>query len=123
MTKILLIDDDKALANMYKGKFESEGFDMEIVLDAELAFDRIIKFKPDLILLDVMMPKLNGYEILKKLKSHSISKKIPVVLFTNIGSIDADLKKALSLGAADLVIKADIDPKDVVKKVKEILSK
>jgi DNA-binding response OmpR family regulator len=121
MAKILLIDDDKLMVKMYQGKFEDDGYSVAIAVDGESGFDRALEFKPDLILLDIMMPKVNGLEMLKKLKSNDKTKKIPVILLTNVGGSDEDIKRGLGLGAVAYMVKAHYDAKDVVAKVKEIL--
>lgn len=121
MAKILIVDDDKLMANMYQGKFEDDGFDVAVAIDGQMGFDKAVEFKPDLILLDIMMPKVNGLEMLKNLKNNDSTKKIPVILLTNVGGDDEDVERGLGLGAVAYMVKAQYDPKDVVKKVREIL--
>jgi DNA-binding response OmpR family regulator len=121
MAKILLVDDDKLMVNMYQGKFEDDGFDVAVAIDGKMGFDKALEFKPDLILLDILMPNVNGLEMLKTLKGNDATKKIPVILLTNVGGGDEDVEKGLSLGAVAYLVKAHYDPKDIVKKVKEIL--
>jgi DNA-binding response OmpR family regulator len=121
MAKILLVDDDKLMVKMYQGKFEDDGFSVAVAVDGQKGFDRALEFKPDLILLDIMMPKVNGLEMLKKLKSNDATKKTPVILLTNVGGSDEDVKRGLGLGAVAYMVKAHYDAKDVVAKVKEIL--
>jgi len=121
MAKILVVDDDKLMVKMYQGKFEDDGFEVGTAVDGQTGFDKTIEFKPDLILLDIMMPKVDGLEMLKNLKSNQATKKIPVILLTNVGGSDEDVEKGLSLGAVAYMIKAHYDAKDIVKKVKEIL--
>lgn len=121
MAKILLVDDDMLMVKMYQGKFQDDGFDVAIAFDGKLGFDKALEFRPDLILLDIMMPKVNGLEMLKKLKSDSKTKKVPVILLTNVGGGDEDVARGLELGAVAYMVKAHYDAKDVVKKVKEIL--
>lgn len=121
MAKILLVDDDKLMVKMYQGKFEDDGFDVAVAVDGKMGFDKTLEFKPDLILLDILMPNVNGLEMLRNLKSNDATKKIPVILLTNVGGGDEDVEKGLSLGAVAYLVKAHYDPKDIVKKVKEIL--
>jgi DNA-binding response OmpR family regulator len=120
MAKILLVDDDKLMVKMYQGKFEDDGYDIEVATDGEQGLIKTLEFNPDLILLDIMMPKINGLEVLKKLKEKKETKKIPVILLTNVGG-DEDAEKGLALGAVAYLVKAHYDAKDVVKKVKEVL--
>ena len=77
MAKILLVDDDTLLLRMYLKKLENDGYDVEYAVDGDAGLDKAKKFKPDLILLDIMMPKVNGYEVLKSLKSDDTTKNIP----------------------------------------------
>ena len=120
MAKILLVDDDKLMVKMYQGKFEDDGYTIEVATNGEEGLAKTEEFNPDLILLDVMMPKVNGFEMLKKLKAKQQTKKIPVILLTNVGG-DEDAKRGLSMGAVAYLVKAHYDVKDIVKKVKEIL--
>ncbi len=121
MAKILIVDDDKLMVKMYQGKFEDDGFEVAVAVDGQAGFDTALEFKPDLILLDIMMPKVDGLEMLKKLKNNEAAKNIPVILLTNVGGSDEDVERGLSLGAVAYMVKAHYDAKDVVKKVKEIL--
>ncbi len=120
MAKILLVDDDKLLIKMYQGKFVDDGYEVEVATNGEEGYDKALEFKPNLILLDIMMPKVNGLDLLKKLKAREETKEIPVILLTNVGG-DEDAKYGLSLGAVAYLVKAHYDVKDVVKKVKEVL--
>jgi len=120
MAKILLVDDDRLMVKMYQGKFEDDGYEVAVATNGELGIDKALEFKPDLILLDIMMPKVNGLEMLKRLKEKETTKKIPVILLTNVGS-EEDAKHGLSLGAVAYLVKAHYDVKDIVKKVKEVL--
>ncbi len=122
MAKILIVDDDQLMVKMYQGKFEDDGFDVAVASDGKAGFDKALEFKPDLILLDILMPKINGLEMLKNLKGNEKTKKIPVILLTNVGGSDDDVERGLSLGAVAYMIKAHYDAKDIVKKVKEILA-
>jgi len=121
MAKILLVDDDALMVKMYQTKFKADGFDIEAALDGEAGLKKVAEFKPDLILLDVMMPKMNGLEMLKKVKENKETKAIPVIMLTNVGGSEADVERALSLGAVTYLVKASYTPKEVVQKVKEVL--
>lgn len=121
MAKILLVDDDKLMVKMYQGKFEDDGFEVAVAVDGQMGFEKALEFKPDLILLDIMMPRVDGLEMLKNLKGNEVAKTIPVILLTNVGGSDEDVERGLSMGAVAYMVKAHYDAKDVVKKVKEIL--
>ncbi|MEK7564628.1 MAG: response regulator [Patescibacteria group bacterium] len=118
--KILLVEDDPFLLDMYSTKFKEVGFDVSIAQDGEMAIVKSKEILPDLILLDVVLPKKDGFEVLKVLKSDSETAKIPVVMLTNLG-LDSDVKRGLELGAQSYIIKAHFTPTEVVAKVKDIL--
>lgn len=120
MKKILFIDDDKDMLQLYELALTGEGF---AVVTADNGPDGITKIKsnkPDLILLDVMMPNMNGIDVLKKLKDGSTTKAIPVVMFSNF-SDETYIKEALSHGAAKYMVKTDYEPDDLVKELNQIM--
>lgn len=121
MTKILLVDDDRLLVRMYQKKFENDGYEVLVATDGKMGLEKVAEFKPDLILLDIMMPVMNGYEVLQQLKADATTSKIPVIMLTNVGASDADIERGLELGAVTYLIKAGTRPSAVVKKVKEVL--
>src|SRR5665811_1241066 len=123
MAKILLVDDDALLVRMYQKKLENDGYEVATADDGDLALTIVGEFKPDLILLDIMMPKVNGLQVLTKLKENKETSNIPVILLTNIGSSnEGDVNRGLELGAVAYLIKAGNRPVVVVEKVKEILA-
>lgn len=121
MAKILLVDDDALLVRMYQKKLENDGYIVATADDGETALQRVQELKPDLILLDIMMPKLNGLDVLAILKENQATANIPVILLTNVGGSDEDAQRGLEMGAVAYLIKASNRPKAVVEKVKEIL--
>lgn len=121
MAKILIIEDDPLMSRMYQKIFKFEGYDVEVAGNGEEGLSKAKSVKPTLILLDIMMPKMNGLQVLEHLKADSTTKAIPVVALTNLaGQNDAD--KALSLGAVKYIIKSEHEPKEVANMVKEILA-
>lgn len=120
MNTVLLIEDDPLLVKMYKTKFESEGFTVVTAEDGETGLQNAISGKPDIILLDRMMPKLSGDEVLIKLKQNEATKNIPVIIFSNLSQGD-DSKKMMELGAKEYLVKANLTPGEVVEKVKQYL--
>lgn len=120
---ILLIEDDETLVDMYREKLKNVGYRVLTATDGKIALQRA-RQGADLILLDILMPNLNGFEILKRIKAEDGTKEIPVIVLTNIGSesVDSDKKLALSLGAVDYMVKSLNTPEDVVGKIKEILN-
>lgn len=119
--RILIVEDDTFLAGIYANKFEREGFEVLLSVDGEHGLQTAQKEKPGVILLDVLLPKLDGFEVLEKLKASPATRGIPVVLLTNLGQKE-DVDKGLKLGAADYLIKAHFMPAETVDKVKKVLA-
>ena len=118
---ILLVEDDTFLSGMYKTKFELEGFVVITAEDGFKGFQFAKEQHPDIILLDILMPKMDGFEVLQKIRSSEDTKHIPVILLTNLGQKD-DVKKGLTLGADGYLIKAHFMPSEVVTKLKSVLA-
>ncbi|MFK7779856.1 MAG: response regulator [Candidatus Gracilibacteria bacterium] len=119
--KLLIIEDDKVLNEMYALKFKKEGFEVESAYDGIEGLAKVASFNPEAILLDIMMPSMNGFETLQAIKSQT-SSNCKIIIFTNI--VDKDkINKAIEMGADDYLIKADTTPKDAVEKVEEYLKK
>lgn len=119
--KILLVEDDPFLASVYATKFELEGFTVMHATDGEQGLKMAEKNLPTIILLDILMPKMDGFEMLRRLKLDQALAKIPVVMLTNIGQKE-DIERCLKEGAIDYLIKAHFVPGEAVKKVKKILN-
>ena len=120
--KVLIIEDDSFLLRMYADKFEIENFKVFIADEGKKGLRVAQKELPDIILLDIILPGMNGFEILKELKANQTTEKIPVILLTNLSQRD-DVDQGLTLGAKDYLIKAHFMPSEVVAKVKNILNK
>ena len=120
--KVLLIEDEKMLSTMYATKFAKEGYDLVQAFDGEAGLAKAKSETPAVILLDIIMPKLDGFAVLKALKSDATLKSVPVILLTNLGQ-DEDIKKGKELGAVDYFIKANHTPAEVVDKVKSLFEK
>ena len=116
MKKIFIIEDDPFLSEMYAAKFSQSGFQVEMAIDGEKGLEKIKTSKPDLILLDIVLPKMDGFEILKKVKEDSQLNKIPIILLTNLGQKN-EIEKGLALGAEEYIIKAHFTPTAVVVKI------
>ncbi len=119
-THVLLVEDDVFLAGIYQKKFEMEGYKISVADNGEKGLSDAKKKKPDIILLDILLPKLDGFAVLEKLKSDGTTKSIPVILLTNLGQKD-DVEKGLEAGAVDYLIKAHFKPSEVVEKVQTVL--
>lgn len=118
--KILLVEDDSFLASVYATKFELEGFTVLHAPDGEAGLKLAEKNMPDIILLDILMPKMDGFEMLRRLKLDPNLMRIPVVMLTNLGQKE-DVERCLKEGAVDYLIKAHFVPGEAVKKVRKIL--
>lgn len=119
--RILLVEDDDFLAKMYKQKFKLEGFDVLYASNGEDGLTMVRNEHPDLVLLDVIMPKMNGWQFLEKMRNELADYSPPVILLTNLGQ-NSDVKKGMSLGVVDYLIKAHFTPSEVVNKIKEVLN-
>lgn len=119
--KVLIVDDDAFLSGIYATKLELEGFEVASARDGEEGLKLAAKDKPDLILLDVLMPKLDGFEVLKRLKADDAVKDIPVIMLTNLGQKE-DIEKGMRDGAVDYLIKAHFVPAEAVEKIKKVLN-
>lgn len=121
MTTILITEDDPLMSRMYQKIFTFEGFQVEMAADGQEGLDKARELKPTMILLDVMMPKLNGIQVLEKLKADPETKAIPVVMLTNLAG-QQDAENALAKGAIKYIVKSEYEPKQVADMVKELLA-
>ena len=120
--KILIVEDEQLLAEMYRDRFLQEGFEVYLASDSEEGFNLLQKNKPDIILLDILLPKENGVTFLEKLKKDPNFSSIPVVVFCNFD--DPETKnKIRKLGVKDYLIKTNFTPQEIVEKVKKVLEK
>ena len=120
--KVLIVEDDEFLRSLTAKRLEKEGYEVAVAVDGETAVGTIQEEKPNLILLDLLLPGLNGFQVLEKIKALDDLKDIPVVVFSNLGQRE-DIEKAKSLGANDFLIKANFTLDDVTAKVNEYLKK
>ena len=121
MKKILFIEDEPTLQKAIGRYLEQEGYEIKNALDGDIGIKIAKKDKPDLILLDIILPKKDGFEVLKELKEDEGTKNIPVIILTNLESED-NIEKALSLGATTYLVKANYRLEEISKKIKETLS-
>lgn len=121
MIKILVVEDDVLISRMYQKVFESEGYEVFLAGDGQAGLDLARAKVPTIVLLDIMMPKMNGMQMLEQLKADPKITKIPVVILTNLaGTVDAE--KALKMGAVKYIVKSEYTPKEVFDIVKGILA-
>lgn len=125
MAKILLVEDDAILVEMYQAKFELEGHLIKVANNGEECLEVLEDFTPELILLDILMPKLNGFHVLKEIKKKPNLRQIPVILLTNLGAAEVDMNEELAgaLGVHDYLIKSHHTPDEVVSKVVKTLAR
>jgi len=119
MAKILLVEDEELLRKMYRKKLEL-AFEVETAADGEEGLAKAREFKPDLILLDIVMPKLNGIGVLKKIKADPVINWIPVVMLTNLAT-GAAIQECLEAGSQGYIIKSDSTPSKLLQDVKKFL--
>lgn len=120
MKKILFIEDESALQKTFGDIFNQEGYEMVSAMDGEEALKLVGAEKPDLILLDLILPKIHGFDVLKKLKENPETKDIPVIVLTNLEGT-GDVEKALELGATTYLVKANYSLEEVIGKIKKTL--
>src|SRR3989344_1038230 len=112
MAKILLVDDDPLMVRMYEKKLTNDGFSVTTAGNGKEALEKLNVEIPDLMLLDIMMPDINGLEVLKRVKAATKTKNLPVIMLTNVGGGDEDAEKGLELGAVAYLTKATNRPAD-----------
>lgn len=116
MKKILLVEDEEIIIDLLQRKLSQEGYALKIARNGEEGLAVMKKEKPDLVLLDIVMPKLNGFEVMEEMQKDDCLKKIPVVIISNSGQA-VELDRAKELGAKDWLIKTEFDPQEVIEKV------
>lgn len=122
MAKILLVEDDPLVYRMYEKLFKLEGYEVVIAENGQLALEKLLTFTPDIILLDIMMPTMNGIEMLTKLKSDPKTKDIPVIVLTNVSDMNIS-NQVFEKGANLLIAKSESEPDQVLAWIKSVLEK
>ena len=122
MTKIAIIEDDQTIAQMYRMKFEADGYDVQLADNGKRGIEMVEHFSPDIILLDLNMPEMNGTEALTHMRKQEWGKDIPVIILTNLGQEEAP-KELKELNVHSYIVKAELTPRQVVSKVQEVLKK
>jgi len=118
--KILIVEDDKFLRELIVKKLSNEGYDVIEAVDGEQGLLKIRDEKPDLVLLDLILPGIDGFEVLAQKKDEPFSASIPVIVLSNLGQKE-DVDKGLNLGAVDYLIKAHFTPGEIIEKVRNVL--
>ena len=120
MTKIAIVEDDAVISQMYRMKFEADGFDVKLANNGKRGVALIEDFRPDIILLDLQMPEMTGDEVLERVRKEEWGKDIPVIVLTNLGAEEAP-KSIKGLNIHSYIVKAEFTPRQVVQRVKEAL--
>ena len=120
MKSILLVEDDPFLIDIYTTKFSESGFKVEVAADGEECLKKIAEAVPDIVLLDIVLPKMDGWEVLKTIKADEKTKQVKVIVLSNLGQ-KGEVEKGLSLGASHYLIKAHHTPSEVVTEVEKLL--
>lgn len=120
--KILIIEDEEIICDILSSKLRSEGYEISSAKDGESGLEKIKRLRPDLVLLDIIMPKMNGFFVLEQKSLDATIAKIPVIIISNSGQ-PVEIERAKTLGAKDWLVKADFDPEQVIDKVIQQIGK
>ncbi len=120
MKKIIIIEDEETLLNLLDKKLNQEGYQVDLARDGQEGLEKIKTNSPDLILLDIVMPKMGGFEVMEELRKDQELRNIPIIIISNSGQ-PVELDRAKELGVVDWLIKTDFNPQEVVDKIKKHL--
>lgn len=120
--KIAVVEDDAAIVQMYRLKFEADGYEVKTAGDGVAGLKMIDEFNPDIVLLDLMMPLMNGIDVLAHLRKEPKTKDLKVVVLTNMGDAET-ASKVFAMKATDYIVKAEMTPKEVSQKIRQLLGK
>lgn len=118
--KILIVEDDRYISKMYQLKLSLEGYEVEVAENGRQGVDKVKEFMPDIMLLDLLMPELDGFEVLKIVKGDEATKNIPVLIMSNLGQED-HIQKGMGMGAVGYIVKSQYTPSKVVETIKQVL--
>lgn len=120
MSKILIVEDDKFLRELISQKLKNEGYEISEAIDGEEGIKKIKDEKPSLVLLDLILPGIDGFEVLTRMKQDPAVSAVPVIILSNLGQKE-DVERGLKIGASDYLIKAHFTPGEIIEKIKNIL--
>lgn len=121
MKKILLVEDDPFLIDIYGTKFKESGFELEIISDGSEVLDKAKEIKPDIVILDIVLPQMDGWEVLRGLKAEESLKDLKIIILSNLGQKE-EVEKGITMGATSYLIKAHYTPSEVVEEIKKHLN-
>ncbi len=120
MAKILIVEDDPLINKMYSEKLTRDGYEVSVAQNGQEGLDKMKENRPDLIILDIMMPKLSGVEVISEMRKDVNLEKIPIIVLSNLTD-GPDIEKAKKMGVTEYLVKSDLDPEDVSNTVKKYL--
>ena len=120
--KVLIVEDDPFIADVYVLKLESEGYNVETAEDGLKGLEALKKKRFDVVLLDILMPNMDGFKVLEQIKKNPSMRQVPVIILTNL-SQKKDIQKGIELGASDYIIKTKFTPTEVVKTISKVLGR
>lgn len=120
MKKILIVEDDKFLRELIFEKLNTEGYEVSKAADGEEGVKKIEEEKPDLVLLDLILPGMDGFEVLSKVREKKELSQIPIIILSNLGQKE-DIERGLTLGATDFMVKAHFTPNEIIEKIKSYI--
>ncbi len=120
--RILIVEDDDFLRSLAVTKLTTEGFAMEVASSGDEGLEKVLTTPPDLMILDLMLPQVSGFETLEKVRTNEATKKLKVIVFSNLGE-EADIKKCLDLGVSEYLVKANFTLDELAEKIKTVLAK
>jgi DNA-binding response OmpR family regulator len=119
--KILIVEDDRYISKMYQLKLSLDGFDVQVAENGRLGIEKVKEFRPDIVLTDILMPEMDGFEVIKAIKADAELSATPILIMSNLGQED-HIQKGLGLGALGYIVKSQYTPSKVVDKIKEVLA-
>lgn len=117
---VLIVEDDDFLRSLAVTKLQKEGFEVEVATEGQSGLQKVLDIKPDLLLLDLMLPNLDGFGIMEKLQGNEVMNNMPIVVFSNLGS-DDDISRGMELGAKEYLVKSSFTLDELILKVNEVL--
>jgi DNA-binding response OmpR family regulator len=120
-SKILIIEDDRYISRMFEIKLGLDGLDVQVADNGRIGVEKAKEFHPDVILTDILMPEMDGFEVISQIKNDSELKSTPILIMSNLGEED-HIQKGLQLGAIGYIVKSDITPAQIIEKIKSIIN-